>query len=146
MKKQKDNEKHLLTLAAALMALTVWAQSPEDTLEKMSKAMEEKENDGMTMTIEMKIPILGTMHTRVYSLGDKSQAETKMMGREMVIWDDVGLLYTHDVKENELSIEKSCPGPPGSSFRLPYYKFSFSFVKKTADDRFRPSCFMSSQR
>ena len=108
-------KKLVLALVTALMTLAAWAQTPEEILDRMSKAMEGKEAAGMAMTMEMKIPILGTVHMRVCTLGDKTRMDVKMRGKEGVIWEDGDIQYAYNAKKNEITIEGSSPHAGNSS-------------------------------
>lgn len=106
-------KKFLLVLAAALTAFVAVAQTPEEILEKMDQAMEKGEAEGMVMTMTMKIPVLGSFPTKMYSLGKNSRAEVKAMGRQLILWEDSGTTWTYDKKKEEITIEYD--GPDSSS-------------------------------
>lgn len=106
-------KKFLLVLAAALTAFVAVAQTPEEILEKMDQVMEKGEAEGMVMTMTMKIPVLGSFPTKMYSLGKKSRAEVKAMGRQLILWEDNGTTWTYDKKKEEITIEYD--GPDSSS-------------------------------
>ncbi len=65
----------------ALFALIAWvipalAQTPEEILSRMEEAVSQHESDGVVMTIDIKIPLLGTLSTTAWSLGDKMSGVT----------------------------------------------------------------------
>jgi outer membrane lipoprotein-sorting protein len=98
-------KKLALAFAAILVALSAWAQTPEEILEKMDKVMEHGDTEGMIMTMTMKIPIIGAVPSRMYILGDKSRVETQMLGQKLVIWEDATTTWTYNSKKNEVTIE-----------------------------------------
>ena len=102
-----------MTLMAALVALVAWAQTPEEILAKMSEVMDEKEKDGMAMTMDMKIPIMGTMSMRMYTLGEKSKMETTLKGHLVIMWDDGKAIRTY--ADNQITVEDSTSGGDSSS-------------------------------
>lgn len=104
-----------MTLLAALVALVAWAQTPEEILAKMSEAMDEKENGGMAMTMDMKIPIMGTISMRMYTLGKKSKMETTLKGRLVIMWDDGKTMRTYNGEDNRITVEDSTSGGDSSS-------------------------------
>lgn len=104
-----------MTLLAALVALVAWAQTPEEILAKMSEAMDEKENGGMAMTMDMKIPIMGTISMRMYTLGEKSKMETTLKGRLVIMWDDGKAIRTYNGEDNRITVEDSTSGGDSSS-------------------------------
>ena len=106
-------KKFLLVLAAALTAFVAVAQTPEEILEKMNQAMEKGDTEGMVMTMTMKIPVLGSFPTKMYTLGGKSRAEVKAMGRQLILWEDNGTTWTYDKKSEKVTIDYD--GPDSSS-------------------------------
>lgn len=104
-----------MTLMAALVALVAWAQTPEEILAKMSEAMDEKENGGMAMTMDMKIPIMGTISMRMYTLGKKSKMETTLKGHLVIMWDDGKTLCTYNGEDNRITVGDSTSGGDSSS-------------------------------
>lgn len=103
-------KKFVLALAAAMMAMTALAQTPEEILGRMSEVMSNAENKGLSMTMTIKIPILGSMNTHAYTLGDKSRIEVKAMGKEMITWDDGKTSWEYNPKDNEITIEDAKTG------------------------------------
>lgn len=104
-----------MTLMAALVALVAWAQTPEEILAKMSEAMDEKENGGMAMTMDMKIPIMGTISMRMYTLGKKSKMETTLKGHLVIMWDDGKTMRTYNGEDNLITVGDSTSGGDSSS-------------------------------
>lgn len=107
-------KKFLMVLAAAFVALAAWGQTPEEILQKMSETMDRGEKEGMAMTMDMKVPILGTMSMRVLNLGQKSRISTSMMGRTVTMWDDGATMCTYSAEEGEITIEDSKTGSSSS--------------------------------
>ena len=97
-------KKLVLTVAAALVSLMAWAQSPKEILDRMTKAMAESEAKGLAMTMDMKIPVLGTYSTRVQSLGDKSRVEVTLKGKKQIAWEEGNVTYAYDSSKNTLTI------------------------------------------
>ena len=61
MTKYEKMKRFFTTLAALVMTISAFAQSAEDIVANMTKVMDEHKNDGLVMTMDIKIPILGTM-------------------------------------------------------------------------------------
>lgn len=93
-------------LTAGLLAVTAYAQTAEEIIAKMEEVMEQfSEENGLRMTMDIKIPILGTLSTSVWSLGDKMRMEAKMMGKKLITWQDGVTEWTYDADENTITIE-----------------------------------------
>ena len=99
--------KRILTfLAVMAFASTAFAQTAEEIIARMDEVMEQVgEENGLRMTMDLKIPILGTMSTTAYVLGDKMRMEAKMMGKNLVTWQDGVTEWTYDSDENVITIE-----------------------------------------
>lgn len=102
--------KRLMTfLSAVAFAVVAFAQTPEEIIAKMEAEIDKHEAEGIIMTIDIKIPILGTMTTKAYTLGDKMRVEGSMMGVNLVTWTDGVTEWTWDSKKNEIEIKKEDP-------------------------------------
>lgn len=94
-------------LAIALAAL---AQSPAEILSRMEAELDKHDDsEGIAMTVDVKVPILGTMTTRCYSLGDKTRVEGTMAGVKIVTFTDGVTEWTYTDKNNEIEITKAKP-------------------------------------
>ena len=86
------------------MASAAFAQSAEEILEKMELAMGGFEKEGMVMTVETKIPVLGTILARTWTLGDKVKFVTKASGTDFVSYTDQKTAWSIDVRAKEITI------------------------------------------
>lgn len=91
-------------LAASLMALSAMAQTPEEIFARVGEAMERGEKEGTVMTMTMKVPILGSFPSKIYTLGDKSRTEVTAAGHTMTMWSDAGTVWAYDPDDNEIVI------------------------------------------
>lgn len=83
------------------------AQTPQEIISRMEAEMEKHEKDGVSMIVDVKIPILGTMTTHTYTLGDKMCFKVSMLGTEVISWVDGDTEWTYNSKDNEIEIRKS---------------------------------------
>ena len=91
----------LALLTAFVLAVAAYAQTAEEIIAKMDEAMSQvSEENGFRMTMDMKIPILGTMSTNAWTRGDKMRMEAKMMGKQLITWQDGETEWTYDADEN----------------------------------------------
>lgn len=97
----------LVTFCAVLMAAAAFAQTPEEIVSRMEKEMEKHEKDGMAMTVDIKLPIIGTTTTRMWMLGDKERIEASLMGVSITTWDDGITEWSYNKKSNEIEIKNS---------------------------------------
>lgn len=98
-------KKFFSILLGCLMGAAAFAQTAEEIVTRMDEVMEQDKNQGMTMTMDMKIPLLGTISTTAYVLGDKMRAEADVSGNKLITWQDNTTSWTYDVEKNEVEIE-----------------------------------------
>lgn len=99
-------------LVLAFMA--VWAavvaavaQTPKEIVDRMEAEMNSHAGEGIAMTVDIKIPILGTATSRSYVYGSKLRVEMKMMGVQVVTWSDGETSWTYVSKDNSLTIQSA---------------------------------------
>ena len=93
-------------LTACILAVAAYAQTAEEIIARMDAAMEQvSAENGFRMTMDIKIPILGTMSSDAWSLGDKMRLEANMMGKKLVTWQDGQTEWTYDANENTITVE-----------------------------------------
>ena len=96
----------LALLTACAIALAAYAQTAEEIIARMEKVMEQySEASGLQMTMDIKMPILGTMSAKAWSLGDKMRMEAGMKGKKLITWQDGETEWTYDSDENTITIE-----------------------------------------
>lgn len=98
-------KKIIALFAAFAVAIAAFAQTPEEIADKMSEVMGNLEDNGLRMTMDIKIPILGTMSTTAWSLGEKMRMEAEMMGKKIVTWMDEDTEWTYEAEENTVTIK-----------------------------------------
>ena len=91
-----------------------FAQTPEEIANKMSEVMGKIEDNGLRMTMDIKIPILGTMSTTAWSLGEKMRMKAEMLGHKIVTWMDEDTEWTYEAEENTITIKNRDIQKPSS--------------------------------
>ena len=103
-------KKILVSLFVALFAAsTLLAQTPEEIVAKMNQECARFDTEGVSMVMDMKLPILGTYSTQMYILGDKSKGVVDVKGDVSIIWSDNITDWDYDVSKNELTIKNANP-------------------------------------
>ncbi len=93
-------------LTALTLAVAAYGQTAEEIVARMDAAMEQvSAENGFRMTMDIKIPILGTLSSDAWSLGDKMRLEAQMMGKKLVTWQDGQTEWTYDSSEKTITIE-----------------------------------------
>lgn len=91
--------------AAVLASVALFAQTPEEILARMDQQTERFEQDGCSLVMDVKIPILGTFSSKMYLLGDQSKSTTVVRGVEIITWTDRTTNWTYDSAKNEITVE-----------------------------------------
>lgn len=97
----------IFLLTSILYSALAFAQTPMEIVSRMEEEMDKHENDGVVMNVDLKIPILGTVSSKTYAIGEKARIEAEMMGVTIVTWTDGVTDWTYDSKSNEIEIKKS---------------------------------------
>lgn len=102
--------KQLLSIVTVFALCAVAsAQTPEEIIRNMDKAMAAGGDNGLSMVMEIKIPIVGTASSTLYILGDKARTETELMGHKMITFSDGVTEYEYDTVDNKLTIKDAKP-------------------------------------
>lgn len=92
---------------AAALSLCAFAQTPEEIVKRMEEVVNAHEKEGVIMDVDIKIPLLGTMTTRTYTLGVKTYMEASVKGEVVYSWSDQVTSWTYDSASKELTIENA---------------------------------------
>lgn len=102
-------KKIILILTTLVWAVTALAQTPEEIIARMEAKMESPEQyreHGAAMTMDMKMPIIGTVTSRAYTKGDKIRLEIIKDGKtELITWRDGKTDWTYELAKNTIEIK-----------------------------------------
>ena len=100
-------KKILSLLATLFLGVAAFGQTAEEIVNRMDAEMDkhDMEKEGLFMVVDIKIPILGTMSSKVWNLGEKMRLEAETMGVKIVTWMDEKTEWTYNTKTEELEIE-----------------------------------------
>ena len=97
----------LAFMAVWVAVVAAVAQTPKEIVDRMEAEMNSHAGEGIAMTVDIKIPILGTATSRSYVYGSKLRVEMKMMGVQVVTWSDGETSWTYVSKDNSLTIQSA---------------------------------------
>ena len=101
-------KKAIVTFFAALIAASaLMAQTTDEILEKMNKEMDRFDSEGVSMVMDMKLPLLGTFSTQMFLRGDKYKAMLNVKGETSMTWSDGITDWDYDVSKNEITIKNA---------------------------------------
>ena len=90
-----------LLASAALMT----AQTPQEIVARMDEEMNKADQTGLSITMDMKIPIIGSTSARMNVLGEKSRTDLVFKDVKSTIWMDKTTMWTYNPNDNEVVIE-----------------------------------------
>lgn len=102
-------KKFFCILTAMFAATALFAQTTEEILARMDEQTERFTPEGFSMIMEIKLPILGTMGTTVYILGDKYKLYSEVKGDVLMYWSDKVTEWEYDASKNEITITNAKP-------------------------------------
>ena len=91
-------------LTAMIAATALFAQTTEEIIARMDEQTERFTPEGFSMVMEIKIPLIGTIGTTTYILGDKYKLVTEVKGDEVMYWSDSVTDWEYDAPKNEVTI------------------------------------------
>ena len=129
-------------LFAALAALFLsgsflFAQTPEEIVERMIAEMDRGSAEGFSMDFNMKIPIVGTVYSHNMVLGDKMKTQLTGKDKSSTSWSAATTKWTYDSRSGEITIEnKTSSGSDNSdtkAFDNIADGYRLTLKKETAD-------------
>lgn len=103
--------KKLLSIITFIaFAAVSMAQTPNEIVSRMEEELAKHDkSEGFAMTLDFKMIILGSVSTRVYTLGDKTRMEGLIKDNKIITWKDSKTEWTYDSSKNEIEITKAEP-------------------------------------
>ena len=100
-------------LAILTLSLSSLAQTPTEIISRMEDEMNKHEKDGISLTIDVKIPIVGSLSTLTRTKDKKARMEAEVKGVRVITWVDGTTQWIYNTKDNEIVIDKMDPGKAG---------------------------------
>lgn len=129
----------LLTALLASAALT-FAQTPEEIVKNMEAQMDKADQAGLQVTMELKIPIIGTTSARMHVLGKKSRTDIALKDHKSTMWTDENTIWTwtNTPAQNEVVVENKKESSSSSEDNLKLAEgitegYDVTLTKETAD-------------
>lgn len=103
--------KKLIAIISFLaLATAAMAQTAEEIISRMDAEMSKHdESEGIAMTMDIKIIIVGTISSRSYVLGDKMRVEADRDDNHFITWSDGKTDWSYDSAKNEVEITNAKP-------------------------------------
>ena len=75
-------------LAILTLSLSSLAQTPTEIISRMEEEMNKHEKDGISLTMDVKIPIVGSISTLTHTKDKKARMEAEVKGVRVITWID----------------------------------------------------------
>lgn len=125
------------TVLSLFVAAASFGQTAHDIVTRMDQVMAQHKDDGVEMTFEMKMPIVGTVSTKSYVVGNKYRLEIERDGEVTTAWSDGTTVWTYTPSEKKIEIDNAAPAtnPDGNAEMLEGITagYDVSISKQTAD-------------
>ena len=104
-------KKLFLTVLSLALTLAAFAQTPQEIISRMEQRMSSYnyEKEGLSMIMDLKLPILGTFSAKVDTRGDKTRMEMKKGDAHTITWRDKNTEWEYNVTKNEIEIKNIDP-------------------------------------
>ena len=126
--------------ALFLSAAALSAQTAEEIVKNMEAQMEKADQAGLAVTLDLKIPIIGTTSARMHILGDKSRTDITIKDQKSTMWMDGNTMWTwtSSPTQNEVVVENKTASSSSSEDNLKLAQgitegYDLSITKETAD-------------
>ena len=96
----------IATAMALLCAVSVFAQTAEEIIARMDAVMDRNKDKGIVMTVDIGIPLLGTMSSRTWAKDDNIRLEAEIAGTKVITWSDSESEWIYSTKDNKVTITK----------------------------------------
>ncbi len=99
-------KKFFSVILGCLLATAAFGQTADEIVARMDEVMSQhSESEGLIMTMDMKLPIIGTISTTAHTLGNKIRMEANTGDGNIISWMNEDTSWTYDVNKNEIEIE-----------------------------------------
>ena len=126
--------------ALFLSAAVLSAQTPQEIVKNMEAQMEKADQAGMAVTLDLKIPIIGTTSARMHILGDKSRTDISIKDQKSTMWMDGNTMWTwtSSPTQNEVVVENKTGSGSSGEDNLKLAEgitdgYDLTLTKETAD-------------
>lgn len=103
-------KKLIAIIGFIVMATAAMAQTAEEIVSRMDAELAKHNDDeGVAITMDIKMIIVGTVSSRSYILGDKIRVEADIKDNHMVTWKDEKTQWTYESESNKIEISDAKP-------------------------------------
>ena len=108
--------KRLLCFAIAFLSATVtFAQTGLEIVNRMNQRLSDRKSEGICMSADVKIPVMGTVTTRTYAYGNKRRMEVESSKINTITFIEDTLQWTYVPGTSEVALTNAKVGNTNTS-------------------------------
>ena len=97
--------KRFLCFAIAFLSATLtFAQTSLEIVNRMNERINSRKADGLSVNVDVKVPIVGLVTTRTWILGDKRRVNVNMKGHDIITFNDGKTNWVYMSESNSVII------------------------------------------
>ena len=96
--------KFLCTVMALVWASATFAQTGLEILNRMNEMIDSHTGEGVSMFIDVKIPVIGNVSTRTIRVGDKTRMDLEVKGKKIITFLEDTIQWIYSPEDNEVVI------------------------------------------
>ena len=97
--------KRFLCFAIAFLSATLtFAQTGLEIVNRMNERINSRKADGLSVSVDVKVPIVGLVTTRTWILGDKRRVNVNMKGHDIITFNDGKTNWVYMSESNSVII------------------------------------------
>ena len=100
-------KKTLCFVCTLVWALAAFAQTGIEIVNRMNETLKDHDSEGVSMYIDIKIPIVGVVSTRTMHLGDKTRMEFEVSDNKVIVFMEDTIQWIYLPQKNEVAITSS---------------------------------------
>ena len=97
--------KRILCFAIAFLSATIsFAQTGLEIVNRMNERISSLKDKGLSVNVDIKVPVVGLVTTRTWVLGDKRRLDVNMKGHDIITFNDGKTNWVYMSESNSLII------------------------------------------
>ena len=97
-------KKTLCLLFALVWAMAAFSQTGAEIIDRMNERINSRAGDGISLIVDVKVPVLGAVATKTAVLGEKRRLEVKMKEHNVITFSEKDTIWIYTEETNSIII------------------------------------------
>ena len=97
-------KKTLCLLFALVWAMAAFSQTGAEIVDRMNERINSRSGDGISLVVDVKIPVLGAVATKTAVLGEKRRLDVKMKEHNVITFSEKDTIWIYTEETNSIII------------------------------------------